>query len=146
MRERRKNFLVNKQFQLQFAFFVAMQSAIPIILFGASLYVINKLYLTSIQIIIGKGVIPDSHIAEILTFSVFAVLAMLAISAVLLFYISIRFSHHIAGPIHKLENTIDNLMKGEKAEPLKFRKDDAVPDAFASKLNVLIEELNKSRK
>ena len=143
-RYRRKQYLVNKRLQLQFAFFLTLQVAIPILLLGASLFIINKLYLTSIQMVVGNNVLPDSHIQEVLLFSVLSVLALLVISGILLVYISIRFTHHIAGPIYKLEKTVDNLVKGHKAESIKFRKTDFIC-GLADKFNILIEELNKTR-
>ncbi|MBN1871428.1 MAG: hypothetical protein JW800_02535 [Candidatus Omnitrophica bacterium] len=142
---KRSRFLVNKRFQYQFSFFLALQAAIPIFLFGMSLYIINKLYLTSIQIVIGNDVLPDYHIKEVLNFSAYSVLALLVISSIILFYFGIRFSHHIAGPLYKLEQTIERLAKGQKAELLRFRKTDLV-NGLADNFNFLIEELNKTRK
>jgi hypothetical protein len=142
---RRRQFLVNRRFQFEFAFFLALQAAIPIFLFGTSLYIVNKLYLTSFQILVGSDVLPDFHINEVLTFSVYAILALLAVSSIILFYFGIRFSHHVAGPLYKLEKTVEKLARGEKAEPLHFRKSDLV-NGLADKFNILIEELNRTRR
>ena len=141
---RRKQFLVNKRFQFEFAFFLAIQAIIPIFLLGATLYIVNKLYLTTFQIVVGNDVLSDFQINEVLTFSVYAILALLAVMSIVLFYFGIRFSHHVAGPLYKLEKTIDKLARGEKVEPLRFRKSDLV-NGLSDKFNVLIEELNKTR-
>ena len=77
-----------------------------------------------------------------LNFSIQAVAALLIITAILLAFIGIRFSHHIAGPLFKIEESLDRLIEGEKIEPLRFRKTDAI-DELAEKFNVIIARLNQ---
>lgn len=142
---RRRKYLVNKRLQLQFVLLLVMQAAIPIILLGCSLYIVNKIYLSTIQRMIGELVISDVDIQAILTFSIHAVVALLVITAILLTFIGIRFSHHIAGPVYKLEESMDKLARGEEVEPLHFRKGDAV-NGLAEKFNIIIKKLNQAKR
>jgi signal transduction histidine kinase len=57
---------------------------------------------------------------------------------------SIVFSHRIAGPIYRLENTLDRLIRGEDVETLRLRKGDALKE-FAEKINSLIAMVKQSR-
>jgi len=145
MANKRRKYLVNKRLQLQFVFLLIMQAAIPIILLGGSLYVVNEMYLSTMQIMVGKEALSDTYVKGILNFSILSILALLVITAILLTYIGIRFSHHIAGPLYKLEETMDKLARGVRVPLIHFRKTDAV-NGLANKLNVIIEELNKTRK
>ena len=141
IKNRRRKYLINRKLQMQFAWLLVVQAAIPIIILGSSLYIVNKMYLLSIQRIVGNTVILDADIQGILNFSMLAMAALLLITALLLIFIGIRFSHHIAGPLYKLEETISRLAKGEKVEPIYFRKTDMV-NGLASKLNEVIKRFN----
>ncbi len=144
IKNRRKQYLVNKRLQGQFSLLLILQAVIPIVLLGSSLYIVNRIYLFAIQRIIGYEALSDIDIQNVLNFSIQAILALVVITAVLLAYIGIRFSHHIAGPVYKLEETMDRLAEGEKVEPLHFRKSDAIM-GLAEKFNIIIKKLNQVR-
>lgn len=50
---------------------------------------------------------------------------------------SIIFSHRIAGPIYRFEQTLDKLIQGEDVEVIKLRPGDELEE-LATKLNELI--------
>lgn len=143
-KERRRHYLVNRRIQLQFAHLLVLMAVIPIILLGSSLYIVNKTYLYAMQRIIGEGVLSDIDIKSVLDFSAQSLAALVIITTVLFVYIGIRFSHHVAGPVNKLEETMDALAKGGDAELLHFRKTDAVTE-LAEKFNIIINMI-KQRK
>lgn len=144
VKERRKKYLVNRKLQLQFVWLLLLQVSIPLILLGSSLYIVNKSYLLSIQMMVGETALSDAYIQSTLNFSILAVVVLLTITAILLTFIGVRFSHHVAGPLYKLEDAIDRLAKGEKVERIHFRKTDALGD-FAEKFNTVIERLNQAK-
>lgn len=57
---------------------------------------------------------------------------------------SIVFSHRIAGPIYRFEQTLDKLIKGEDTEYIQLRKGDELK-GLAVRLNELIRTLGKSK-
>ena len=57
---------------------------------------------------------------------------------------SIIFSHRIAGPIYRFEQTLDKLIQGEDVEYIRLRKNDELK-GLAAKLNELIRIVKKSR-
>ncbi|MBL7070998.1 MAG: hypothetical protein ISS26_02350 [Candidatus Omnitrophica bacterium] len=141
---RRTHYLVNKRIQLQFVVLLLLLAIIPIVLLGSSLYIVNKTYLYAMQRIMGETMIADVDIQGTLSFSVHALTSLVVITAILLSYIGIRFSHHIAGPVYKMEETIDKLVKGEKVDLLHFRKNDSVND-LAGKFNILIKKMHQAK-
>ena len=142
IKNRRKRYLVDKKMQLQFAWLLVMQIAIPTIVLGAFLYIVNKMYLTCIQTLIGDSVISDPYIQSILNFSVLAIGVFLIVSTLLVIFLGIRFSHHIAGPLYKLEESMDKIARGEKIAPLCFRNTDLM-HSLADKFNTIMERLNQ---
>jgi len=52
------------------------------------------------------------------------------------------FSHRIAGPIYRFEQTLDKLIQGEDVEYVRLRKSDELK-GFADKLNELIRIVKK---
>ena len=144
MKNRRKQYLVNKKIQLQFAWLLIIQIAIPTIVLGTFLYIVNKMYLSCLQRIVGEAVISDPYVQSILNFSVVAIVVFLVISALLLMFLGIRFSHHIAGPLYKLERSMDKLARGEKIKPLSFRNTDLI-HSLAAKFNAILEKYEQSK-
>ena len=142
IKNRRRKYLVNKKLQLQFSFLLIIQAAIPIILLGCSLYIVNKMYLSNLQTMVGEAALSGAYIQSILNFSIQAMVVLLLVTAILSVFIGIRFSHHVAGPLYKLEMTLDKLAKGEKAEPLHFRKTDAI-NGLSEKINIIIKKLSQ---
>ena len=57
---------------------------------------------------------------------------------------SIVFSHRIAGPIYRLEKTLDRLISGEDVETIRLRKSDALKE-LVEKVNSLITMIKQSR-
>jgi len=72
IKERRRQYLVNKALQMQFVRLLVTQSAVPIIILGSSLYIVNKMYLLRMQAIIGSSIISDAEIQGVLNFSIMA--------------------------------------------------------------------------
>jgi nitrogen fixation/metabolism regulation signal transduction histidine kinase len=93
---------------------------------------------------LGFSVLSDVYIQRILNFSVLSILALLAVTVVLLTSIGIRFTHHVAGPLYRLEQNMAKLLDGEKVEPLHFRQDDGVV-GLAEKFNAIAEKLDQKK-
>ncbi|MEW6666466.1 MAG: hypothetical protein AB1512_14750 [Thermodesulfobacteriota bacterium] len=54
------------------------------------------------------------------------------------------FTHRIAGPLYRLEQTLDRLIAGENVETVSLRKNDELGE-LASRINILISMVKKSR-
>ena len=141
-KERRRQYLVNKKLQFEFVRLLITQATVPIVVLGMSLYVVNKMYLLRMQAIVGNAVISDAEVQGILNFSIFAMLVLLVITAILLWYLGVRFSHQVAGPLHKLEKNMDKLASGERVEPIHFRKTDIV-NGLSEKFNAIAKRYNQ---
>lgn len=139
---RRRRYLVNKRLQLELSSLLVLLAAIPIIVLGSALYIVNKMYLGTLQNIVGETAFPTDYIQSILNFSVASVAGALIVTTILLIFIGIRFSHHIAGPLYRLQEKVEKLAGGEKIELLRFRRSDIISD-LAAGLNTIIEKLRQ---
>jgi nitrate/nitrite-specific signal transduction histidine kinase len=100
------------------------------------------MYLLGMQSITGSSIVSDSEIYGILNFSVVAMLALLVITGLLLAFLGIWFSHQVAGPLYKLEKSLEKLAAGEKVELVHFRKTDLL-DSIGEKFNAVAKKLNQ---
>ena len=145
IKNRRRWYLVNKNIQLEFARLLVIQAVVPIIILGGSLCWVNKMYLTRLQAIAGSLIISDAEIQGILNFSVVSMLAMLVITALLLAFLGIRFSHEIAGPLHKLSDSMDKLAHGEKVDLIHFRRTDIL-NGLGDRFNAIVKRFDQVKR
>ena len=66
--EKRSRYLVNRRFQFQLAGLMVVQLAVPVIILGVYNLLLNRMYLESLQSVIGQGVLSDAKIASTLIF------------------------------------------------------------------------------
>jgi hypothetical protein len=65
---------------------------------------------------------------QLIAKSVFPVVIIVIILFILSFWAVLLISHKLYGPLYRCGKYIEQLIGGEKAKDLKFRKDDAVSD------------------
>lgn len=59
-------------------------------------------------------------------------------------FISIRFSHRVAGPIYRIKTVLDRATLGDFSPRITLRKKDQLKD-LAQKLNTLLDTLEKEK-
>ena len=125
----RTHYLINKKFQLAFAarfvFIITLISAF----IGFQLYAI-------VWPVISRFV-PEQTMAFITHQFIFRGILFLGLAALLIIAIAIVVSHRVAGPIFSMERTIDRIVRGEKVEFIRLRKNDELK-GLAEKINGLI--------
>ncbi len=127
--KRRVNYLINKKFQLAFAGkFVLITTLI-------SGFIGFQLYATVWPVV--SRFVPEQTMAFIRHEIFFRGILFLSLAALLIIAISIVISHRLAGPIFSMEQTIDRIVRGEKVEFIRLRKNDEFK-GLAEKINGLI--------
>jgi signal transduction histidine kinase len=58
---------------------------------------------------------------------------------------SLVFSHYIAGPVYRLEQTIDDLVSGKDVRLIRLRKGDELNE-LVEKVNALIRTMGREKK
>jgi sensor histidine kinase YesM len=130
MHSPRRIYLLNKGFQLRFAFYVcswliALSLAYPLIISNLFDYLIQYLALDPL----GPALATLEKTREDL---LWLLILMQAVMLTITFLISIFMSHKIAGPLYKLRRYFQEVRAGKLDQKLSFRKNDyfqeLVPD------------------
>lgn len=135
MKKRRRYLIKTKlQLNLAFRFLIIISALFAFIGFEA--------YVTTWPVV--SEFVPEDSLNQvnrliILRFSYFIFPILFVITA-----ITIVFSHRIAGPIYRLERTLDRLIQGEDVESIQLRRGDELK-GLAAKVNELILLVKKSR-
>lgn len=143
---KRTNFLINKRFQLRFAFFVcswifALSMIYPIVIFN-----IFEFFIKSFTD--GNSVIPAMSADKVKTIENQVLVVLGIIQLVFLgitFILTIFLSHRIAGPLFKLKRAIDEVRNGNLDQTIYFRKNDhfiELQDSF----NEMVQSLSANKK
>jgi len=142
---KRRNYFVQKQFQLRFAavIFLSMFSVVIAALFGV--YLFNWKLIS--RVFVQREIYVNLY--DIFKHANLALIVQLLILSFVMAAASIFISHKIAGPLYRLERNIRSLSNGDLTLISKLRKNDELK-SLANSLDVLAEkfseELRKDRK
>lgn len=120
---KRARFLINKKFQLKFAFFVcswifALSMIYPIIIYNIFEYFLKIASSpTHVTLTVEKVRAVENQVLFLL-----GILQMLFLG--ITFMLSIFLSHRIAGPLYKLRRSMEEVAKGNFDLRINFRKND----------------------
>jgi len=132
----RRHYLIKKRLQLGLTFRFLFLA----ILFA--LFIAFEVYITIWPVV--SGAIPED-LMNVVRYQVFfrSLCFVLPVIFVITAF-SILFSHRIAGPIYRFEQTLDKLIQGEDVELIKLRPGDELEE-LATRLNELICIVKKSK-
>ncbi len=124
MQYKRSIFIINKKFQLKFAFFVctwifALSMVYPIVIYN-----IFEFFLNNMQPGATAPTLTPERIKDVQNQIVWVLGALQILFMVITFIISIFLSHRIAGPLYKLRRAMDDVSKGNLDQRITFRKND----------------------
>lgn len=121
---KRGNFLINKKFQLKFAFFVCSWIFVLSMVYPIIIYTIFEYFLKGLQT---GGGIPTltADKAKAIESQVLMLLGVLQLLFLAItFMLSIFLSHRIAGPLYKLRKSMEEVARGNFDLRITFRKND----------------------
>jgi len=137
---RRRRYLVSKKFQLRFA------GMIILFMFLVALFSSLIIYY-QIWMLLGEklaNVYPQGRLAGILRTANFNLFLRLLLVTPFVFALAIVLSHRIAGPIYRIQKTLDDVLSGDYSKRLYLRKTDELKDV-AESINKMIEILEKKK-
>jgi len=141
MAYQRRLLLINKPFQLRFAFFVvswmiALSVTYPLIIFELFEMMGRLLTKLAVDPTIGQQILSKK--TEVTALLVLLQLAVMSV----MFLVSIFLSHRIAGPIYKLSKSMELARDGKLEGPIYFRKNDHFQEV-ADLFNALLDRWNR---
>jgi hypothetical protein len=142
--KKRKIILINPEFQLKI-----IATIVSFFLFIVSIfYTVNWYFFYQLrQNGIKAGIPLESEYFTFIAnssrhFGIFF-FSMAFLSVFIIYYFGLRLSHRIAGPIFKINKTIDEVLKNKKTILIHLREDDYFHD-HADKINELLKSIEKS--
>lgn len=127
--KRRVHYLINKKFQLAFAARFVFITTLISAFIGFQFYAI-------VWPVVSRFV-PEQTMTFITHQIIFRGILFLSLAALIIIAIAIVISHRVAGPLFSMERTIDRIVRGEKIEFIRLRKNDELK-GLAEKINGLI--------
>ena len=143
---KRANFLINKKFQLKFAFYVcswifALSMVYPIIIYNVFEYFLQLMQQSGdtahLSLTTEKIKAVENQVLMLL-----GVLQLLFLG--ITFMLSIFLSHRIAGPLHKLRRSMEEVSRGNLDLRITFRKNDHFTE-LQDTFNDMIQHLSIKR-
>lgn len=135
-KNRRKNWIINQDFQYKFITYTLLPVGITILIFWLSI----EIFFYRMLMIGKKFNIPDNHGFYLLLRTqkseFFSIAIILIIILIIAFFIwGVLLSHKIAGPFYKFKKYLDESQNTKEClqTPLAFRKGDfflEIPEAF----------------
>jgi signal transduction histidine kinase len=131
----RSHYLIKKKLQLGLAFRFLLLSVLFSIFIGFEVYI--TIWPVVAEAISGLSIaLVKKHILFRLIFFSIPVIFVIVIG-------SIIFTHRIAGPLYRLEKTLDDLIAGKDVDIIRLRKKDEF-QGLTQKLNEFIRIIKKS--
>jgi signal transduction histidine kinase len=131
----RSHYLIKKKLQLGLALRFLLLSVLFSIFIGFEVYI--TIWPVVAEAISGLSIaLVKKHILFRLIFFSIPVIFVIVIG-------SIIFTHRIAGPLYRLEKTLDDLIAGKDVDIIRLRKKDEF-QGLTQKLNELIRIIKKS--
>ena len=137
MERRRVHYLVNRKMQLGFT----LRFMFVTLLFA--LFIGFEVYLTVWPVV--SEFVPHELMHLVRRQVLVRTLLFLVPIILVIASFTILISHRLAGPLFRIQRTIDEVVRGEDAEDIRLRKNDELKE-LAEKINELIGVIRKFRK
>ncbi len=140
----RKQYVVNRKLQLSYAWLLILCVSSVILIFGLSLWYINRIHLGLFYTIVGEDALPKSYINSVQNQFLIGTVVAIALISGLLFVLGISFSHRVAGPAHRIAKSLDLIGVDDQLDTIQIRKRDQLKemaDAFNHMVHALKDRM-----
>jgi len=139
VRHRRK-YLVNKNLQLSYSWLLIVCVGLVILIFGLSLWYLNKIHLDLFQKIVGEKAMPEQYISSIQNQFLIGIPLAIAVISCLLLFMGIYTSHRIAGPMYRMTKSMNMIGIENRLDAIQIRKKDQLRE-MADAFNYMVHTL-----
>ncbi|MBT6324663.1 MAG: HAMP domain-containing protein [Bdellovibrionales bacterium] len=139
------NLLINPKFQKKYVFWMSSTGIILTCINATIIYFFTK---ENYEFLVEMLEMTEEARGQMYQ-ELYQIIGLLGVSSIVFMIIvsiwGIILSHRVAGPLHKLKMSIDNIKNGETDTRVFFRKNDHFQDLAAS-FNDMMDELTKNKK
>ena len=139
------NLLINPKFQKKYVFWVSSTGIILTCINATIIYFFTK---ENYEFLVEMLEMTEEARGQMYQ-ELYQIIGLLGVSSIVFMIIvsiwGIILSHRVAGPLHKLKMSIENIKNGETDTRVFFRKNDHFQD-LAISFNDMMDELTKDKK
>jgi len=139
---KRKQYLINKPLQFIYSGITIYLLLIGIIVVGIATYYITLNTILSQLEAQGGMIQAYETVRNINILLAKRVGVLFLIVLVFTFILAVYYLHRIAGPVFRIEKTLNEMVEGKKVNPVRLREKDFFK-SLAEALNKIIEKQNK---
>lgn len=139
---RRRKYFIRGEIQGRYLFMIIISAVVPAFIVAGCLYYLMAEFMAQ------ELAFPDAiyaHLVPVLKKIGYIMLVGLPVIFGLIFIWGILISHSFVGPIHRLEDDLDKILKGDLSVRVKFRKKDRLEN-LAGLLNRLLDDFEKAKR
>lgn len=119
----RKNYFIAKGMQSRFAGTILLLVFLITVITACNIYVLGSFFLST-QATLTEGQTVESMMRTFVTELWPRLLLLVLVNVIIVFIVSIMYSHQIAGPAYKLEKSIQRISNGDLTFEIHLRKND----------------------
>ncbi|MBU4377344.1 MAG: methyl-accepting chemotaxis protein [Candidatus Omnitrophica bacterium] len=140
----RRKYLINKEIQLSYSWLLIVCVGLVILVFGLSLWYINKVHLDLFHQIVGEDALPKAYIDSIQNQFLIGIPITIVLVSLLLFGLGIYSSHKVAGPMYRIAKNMNLIGVENHIDTVQIRKRDqlrGLADAFNHMVHALKDRM-----
>ena len=127
----RKNYFIAKGMQSKFAGTILLLAFLITVITACNIYVLGSFFMQT-QASIGENQTAEGMMRHFVTQLWPRLLLLVLVNVIIVFIVSIMYSHQIAGPAYKLEKSIQRIASGDLTFEVTLRKNDNLKELAAS--------------
>lgn len=140
----RRQYVINKELQFSYSWLLILCVGLVILVFGLSLWYINKVHLDLFHQIVGEEALPKAYIDSIQNQFLVGIPVTIVIVSLLLFGLGIYTSHRVAGPMYRIAKNMNQIGVENHLDTIQIRKRDQLrelADAFNHMVHALKDRM-----
>ena len=140
----RRQYLVNRELQMSYSWLLILCVGVVILVFGLSLWYINKIYLDLFHQIVGEAALPKAYITSIQNQFLVVIPVMIITVSLLLFALGVYTTHKVAGPMYRMAKNMNLIGVENHLDTIQIRKKDQLrelADAFNHMVHALKDRM-----
>ncbi|HEY9069350.1 MAG TPA: methyl-accepting chemotaxis protein [Candidatus Ozemobacteraceae bacterium] len=138
----RKNYFIAKGMQSKFAGTILLLVFLITVITACNIYVLGSFFLTT-QATLSEGQTAESMMRHFVTELWPRLLLLVLVNVIIVFIVSIMYSHQFAGPAYKLEKSIQRIASGDLTFEIHLRRNDSLKE-LATAINSMLSRFRET--
>ncbi len=138
----RKNYFISKGMQSKFAGTILLLVFLIAVISACNIYVLASFFMSN-QATISQEQTVEKMMSSFLVDFWPRLLLLVMVNVIIIFIVSIMYSHQIAGPAYKLEKSLQRIAAGDLTFEIHLRRHDNLKEV-ASAINHMLAEFRET--